>query len=133
MMVEAHINDETFKKTVFFTIKLRNLNKDYVVSSEQFDEGKVAFMPMTNLPNIVPTKPYPYRVAKYSTFNWDCITMPTMLEKPQTRLNTVLLSLSSRCTNKQMGFAFMKMLCYDTTIQQEWLKVILVLHHYSQS
>ena len=67
-------------------------------------------------------KPYPYRVAKYSTFNWDCITMPTMLEKPQTRLNTVLLSLSSRCTNKQMGFAFMKMLCYDTTIQQEWLK-----------
>lgn len=118
---EAHINDETFKKTINFYIKLRNLNKDYVVSSEQFDEGKVAFMHMT-LAQYRTYKPYPYRVAKYSTFNWDCITMPTMLEKPQTRLNTVLLSLSSRCTNKQMGFAFMKMLCYDTTIQQEWLK-----------
>ncbi len=118
---EAHINDETFKKTINFYIKLQNLNKGYQVSSKDFDEGKVAFMPMT-LAQYRTYKPYPYRVAKYSTFNWDCITMPTMLKRPQTRLNTILLSLSSRCTNKQMGFAFMKMLCDDTTIQQEWLK-----------
>ncbi len=47
--------------------KFYNLQKAFKVSADDFDQGKVAFLPMT-LAQYRTYKPYPYRIARYSSF-----------------------------------------------------------------
>ena len=62
-------------KALGLITQLKALNGNYEVTMKDFDEGKVAFIPMS-LAMYRTYKPYPYHVAKYSTFSWSCVTMP---------------------------------------------------------
>ena len=55
------------KKALSLITQLKALNGNYDVTSKDFDEGKVAFLPMS-LATYRTYKPYPYHIAKYSTF-----------------------------------------------------------------
>ena len=70
------------KESLTFLQKLEDLNKNYKVSSKDFDQGKVAFYPMT-LAQYRTYKPYPYHVSKYSNFTWTCIPMPAKSKRPR--------------------------------------------------
>ena len=41
--------------------------------SEDFDQGKVAFCPLT-FAQYRTYQPYPYRISKYTSFKWSCIS-----------------------------------------------------------
>ena len=80
-----------------FMSKLETLNQHYQVTSNDFDEGKVAFYPMS-LAQYRTYKPYPYHVAKYSSFSWTCISMPTASpEVYGTQVKTSLFAMSASC------------------------------------
>ncbi len=67
-------NDKVYE-AVEFTRKLEELNKGQSVNSAMFDKGMVAFCPM-KFSEYRTYKPYPWRVKKYTNFEWDCIPMP---------------------------------------------------------
>lgn len=101
-----------------FMSKLDMLSQHYKVTSHDFDEGRVAFYPMS-LAQYRTYKPYPYHVAKYSSFSWTCIPMPTADSKVMgTQVKTSLFGMSSNTKQEKLAWEFMLLLSQDKESQQ---------------
>ena len=106
---QVDLNNETTAETVAFMRRLNALNTEKV-TAEMFDKGQVAFQPM-NYSDYRTYMPYPWRVKKYSTFEWDCLTMPAGANGGNiSQIDTLMLGLSSRSKNQAMAWEFMKLL-----------------------
>lgn len=122
---KCFIDQSSVKSAIGFYRRLNDLNKGHVVTSEEFDKGFVAFSPLS-LSVYRTYKPYPWRVKKYSTFEWDCLKMPTVSKnKGSAQVSTLLMGMSAKSYNKSQAWDLLKELCHDTTTQQS-------LTHYSQ-
>lgn len=110
-----NINDNIIE-AISFLRKLNNLH-DERITSEMFDKGYVAFCPM-DYSNYRTYMPYPWRVKKYSNFQWDCITMPQGINGNNTSLiNTLSLGVLSNSKHKDLAFEFIQSLSYDIEYQ----------------
>ena len=106
------------KESLTFLQKLEELNKNYKVSSKDFDQGKVAFYPMT-LAQYRTYKPYPYHVSKYSNFTWTCIPMPAKSKTTKaTLVTTTSFAMSARTPHSKLAWELMQLLTEDPEIQQ---------------
>ena len=106
------------KESLTFLQKLEELNKNYKVSSKDFDQGKVAFYPMT-LAQYRTYKPYPYHVSKYSNFTWTCIPMPAKSKTTKaTLVTTTSFAMSARTPHSKLAWELMQVLTEDPEIQQ---------------
>lgn len=113
------ITTNEMRQGLSFLSKLNALNNNYQVSSDDFDQGKVAFYPVT-LAQYRTYKPYPYHVAKYSNFSWTCIQMPSESpDYPATQVQTSLFTMSSKTKHPDLVWDLMKILSNDKAIQQE--------------
>lgn len=64
-------------------------------------------------------KPYPYHVAKYSSFSWSCVTMPASSEDGDaTQVATSLYAMSLKTKHRTLAWEFLQLLCTDEDIQQ---------------
>ncbi|AXQ77726.1 extracellular solute-binding protein [Streptococcus chenjunshii] len=107
------------RKALSFISKLEALTDNIKVSSEDFDQGKVAFYPMT-LAQYRTYKPYPYHVAKYSSFSWTCIQMPAEEKNDNaTEIQTSLFAMSAKTRHSDLVWDFLKILSSRSEIQQE--------------
>ena len=115
----VNIDSVEMHQALSFISKLDSLNQRYKVTSNDFDEGKVAFYPMS-LAQYRTYKPYPYHVAKYSRFSWTCIPMPAAKAGiPATQVKTSLFAISSKTKQDKLAWEFMKLLCQNHKNQQE--------------
>lgn len=94
----CYLNQKDVKNAISFVQKIYNLNQGYTVTSQDFDMGKVAFAPMS-FAEYRTYKPYPYRVKKYSQFEWDCIQMPGADENNSSEVSSLLMGISSRTSH----------------------------------
>ena len=116
---QIRFNTLEMRKALSFEQQLMKLNGNSLVTSEDFDEGKVAFKPMS-VAEYRTYRPYPYRIAKYSTFKWKCIELPVNARaKAETPVETSLFAMSSQSRHKELSWEFLQLLCLDETIQQE--------------
>lgn len=115
---ECFIDQSSVKSAIEFYRRLNDLNKGHVVTSEEFDKGLVAFSPLS-LSVYRTYKPYPWRVKKYSTFEWDCLKMPTVSKnKGSAQVSTLLMGMSAKSYHKSQAWNLLKELCHDTITQQ---------------
>lgn len=115
---ECFLDQATVKSAIEFYRKLNNLNNGHTVTSEEFDKGLVAFSPLS-LSVYRTYKPYPWRVKKYSTFEWDCLKMPTVSKhKGSAQVSTLLMGMSAKSYHKAQAWELLKELCHDTTTQE---------------
>jgi multiple sugar transport system substrate-binding protein len=115
----SNLNQSDVREALAYIQKLKDLNKGYQVSSEDFDKGNVAFCPLT-FAQYRTYQPYPYRVSKYSTFKWSCLAMPGTTDNQKTsQIATSLIAVSSKTTQQQLAFEFLETLTIDQDIQQE--------------
>lgn len=115
---QCFINQTSVKDSIHFLEKLQQLNRGYLVSADDFDQGVVAFAPM-QLSQYRTYKPYPWRVKKYSNFEWDCLQMPKISDdQGHSQTSTLLMGLSAYTQQEDLSWEFLKMLCYDESIQQ---------------
>ena len=108
------------KESLTFLQKLEELNKNYKVSSKDFDQGKSLY-PMT-LAQYRTYKPYPYHVSKYSNFTWTCILC--LLSQKTTRrplVTTTSFAMSARSPHSKLAWELMQLLTEDPEIQQTLL------------
>lgn len=106
------------KEALSFMTRLNALSGNYQVTSDDFDQGKVAFFPMS-LAQYRTYMPYPYHVAKYSNFSWTCIQMPAQVSVINaTRVDTSLFSISSQSRHEQLAWEFLQFVTSSPTIQQ---------------
>lgn len=118
----ANFTSSKVRKALTMIEKLNVLSGNYKPGSDDFDKGKVAFLPMT-LAQYRTYKSYPYHVAKYSAFSWTCIKMPSESKKIcGTNSETSLFAVSSQSHRKKLAWKFVKLLCCDKKVQQYLLK-----------
>lgn len=118
----SYFADPRMEETVKFMIELRNIHKGYEVNPKDFDMGKVVFRPFT-FSEYRTYKPYPWRIKKYTSFEWECIKMPAGPSGGNISiLNTLLIGMSSRTKNSELAWELMKSICYDKITQQMILK-----------
>ena len=117
----CYLDKKEVKEALSYLTKINELSKGYQISSEDFDQGKVAFCPLT-LAQYRTYQPYPYRISKYTSFRWSCIPMPgTKTNTVTTHLDTSLIGMSSQTKHSQMAWEFLKTLTMDEDIQQSLL------------
>ena len=71
----CYLADEKVEPALVFIEKLQEINKEYRVTTNDFDLGNVVFQPMS-FSEYRAYKPYPLSIKKYSGFEWECIPMP---------------------------------------------------------
>lgn len=113
----SHFGDPRVEAAVRFIKDLTFTNQGYTVTSKEFDKGKVAFRPLA-FSEYKTYKPYPWRIKKYSDFEWDCIKMPSGPDGGNhSELDTLLMGIGSRTGKEQLAWEFLKSLCYDEETQ----------------
>ena len=118
----SHFADVKMEETLRFMMDLRAIEKGREVTARDFDTGKVAFRPFT-FAEYRTYKPYPWRIKKYTSFEWDCIKLPAGPSgRNTTTLGTLLVGISERSSQKELAWKFLKRLCYDYAQQQVVLK-----------
>lgn len=119
---ESYFGDARVEQAVNFVKKLNSLNNSYQVTSQVFDNGKVAFRPLS-FSEYRTYKPYPWSIRKYSNFEWDCIKLPAGPNgKSVSQLNTLLMGISSRTKHERLSWEFLKLLTYDEETQKNVFK-----------
>ena len=89
------------------------------VTRDDFDGGKVAFMPLP-FTEYRTYKTYPYKIKKYTKFQWDCITLPAGKDGSNTSvINTLLMGISNHTDKERLAWEFLKLLTYDEEIQMD--------------
>ena len=116
---ECYLTGDNVGTALSFLEKLKALNGSYNVSGRDFDLGNVAFQPML-FSGYRAYKPYPLRVKKYSSFEWECIPMPAgPLGDNISALDTLLIGMNEKTKYPQYAWDFIKILTCDPKIQSE--------------
>lgn len=115
----SYFNSDKVRQALTMMEKLYNLQKDYKVTADDFDKGKVAFLPMT-LAQYRTYESYPYRVSRYSSFSWTCIRMPGATpDINSTYVNTSMVAMSSQSTHPLLSWKLVKFLSNNGDVQQK--------------
>ena len=115
----CYLAEENVLQAVQFAEKLEELNGGYNVSARDFDEGRVAFQPLL-YSEYRAYQPYPWRVKKYSAFQWDCVSMPAGPSGSNiSELHTMMLGISSRTRHEELAWEFCKLLSINEDVQRK--------------
>ncbi len=115
---DSSLDDERFAEAMRFVRRLNDTCQNFQVSANDFDLGKVVFRPLT-FSDYRTYMPYPWRIKKYSDFEWTCIPMPAGPSGDNTSsMETLLMGISARTTKKKESWEFLKMLTMDEEIQE---------------
>lgn len=91
-----------------FMKELLALNQGENVTQEDFDAGKVAFMPLT-FAEYRTYKTYPYKIKKYTNFQWDCTTFPGRTKGDNvSKVDALLLGINHDSKEKGLAWEFLK-------------------------
>ena len=111
--------DERVQAAVRFAKSLTDLNGGYTVTARDFDLGRVAFRPFL-FSEYRAYQPYPWRVRKYSGFEWDCVCMPAGPDGDNvSELRTMLLGISARSGHRELAWELARLLSADDAVQSE--------------
>lgn len=133
---ESYFNDDKVTEAVRFTKQISDLSQMRKVTKDDFDAGNVAFMPLP-FTEYRTYKTYPYKIKKYTKFQWDCITMPAGADGGNTSvIDTLLMGISSNTNQERLAWEFLKLLTYDEEIQMDLFRYsqgVSVLKEVTQS
>lgn len=116
---QAYFTDVAVVDAIRFTKQINDLNQGYKVTQDDFDHGKVAFMPL-QFAEYRTYKTYPYKIKKYMNFQWDCITMPAGKDGGNiSEVNTLLMGINSHTQHEDLIWEFLKLLTNDKETQMD--------------
>ena len=117
----ADFTDSRMEEVMRFMLELHAVSGGQEVTAKDFDMGRVAFRPFT-FAEYRTYKPYPWRIKKYSTFEWDCIKLPAGPSGSNSSIMQVMLvGISARSSEPRLAWEFLKTVCYDPAIQEMML------------
>ncbi|MBO5093202.1 MAG: extracellular solute-binding protein [Lachnospiraceae bacterium] len=133
---ESYFNDDKVTEAVRFAKQISDLSQMRKVTKDDFDAGNVAFMPLP-FTEYRTYKTYPYKIKKYTKFQWDCITLPAGKSGGNTSvIDTLLMGISSNTNQERLAWEFLKLLTYDEEIQMDLFRYsqgVSVLKEVTQS
>ncbi len=116
---DCSLTSEGMSETLRYLRRLEALNGGQSVTQQDYSNGKVAFLPLT-FAEYRTYKTYPYKIRKYAHFQWDCLTMPAGYSGDNVSgVDSLLIGISKRSTNRTLAWEFLKLLTSDTDIQTD--------------
>ena len=116
---QLSFTDSRVLDTIKYIKRLNDLNQGQSVTQEDFNEGGVAFMPLT-FAEYRTYKTYPYRIKKYTRFQWDCITFPAGREGENiSKVDALLMGINSKTKHERLAWEFLKQLTYTEEMQMD--------------
>lgn len=111
-------DEAVLKEAIDYMKAIQNLNRGTVVNTYDFSQGNVGFKAFS-LAEFRAYKPYPYKVKKYSDFDWGAIPYPREEDGTgKSRLYTVQWGMSSRSKEKDLAWDFIRFVSEDARVQQ---------------
>ena len=98
-----------------------NDQSTFNVTSQLFDKGRVAFMPL-GLAQYRTYTSYPFHITRNNAFLWKCTKMPGVKSTKATPIETTMFAISSKAKNPKGAWEFMKLLCTNKSVQKEVMK-----------
>ena len=98
-----------------------NDQSTFNVTSQLFDKGRVAFMPL-GLAQYRTYTSYPFHITRNNAFLWKCTKMPGVKRTKATPIETTMFAISSKAKNTKGAWEFMKLLCTNKSVQREVMK-----------
>lgn len=119
---KVNFTNESIKSSLKFMKELNRLNNGINVTQADFDAGNVAFMPLT-FAEYRTYKTYPYKIKKYSNFQWDCITFPARNKGENiSKVDALLIGMSHDTKEKETAWEFIKELTFSKESQLDIFK-----------
>jgi len=113
------LSDAKVQAAIGFADRLKALNEGYSVTARDFDVGRVAFCPLL-YSEYRAYQPYPWRVKKYSAFQWDCVSMPAGASGSNvSEIHTMMLGISSRTRHEELAWELCKLLSINEEVQRK--------------
>ncbi len=123
----ARLFDDAGKKSFFsnpnvvesvrFMQNLTSLTEEQIFTQQDFDEGKVAFMPLSFAEYRMYTS-YPYKITKNLDYEWRYLTMPAGFAGSNvSEMDTLLMGISAYTKHAQYAYELLKTFVYDNEIQ----------------
>lgn len=114
---EAVLTDSKVAEAVKYVRSINDLYNGEKLSQEDFNGGRVAFMPLT-FAEYRTYKTYPYKIRKYANFQWDCLTMPAGGQGGNiSQVDSLLMGISANTREEKLAWEFLKLLTYDEEMQ----------------
>ena len=116
---EARFANQAVYDSLRFYRQIQELSRGQKVTQDDYNNGKVAFMPLT-FAEYRTYKTYPYKIKKYTTFQWDCTTFPKGADGDNTsEVGALLIGISNRTEKEQLAWEFLKHLTYSEEMQMD--------------
>jgi len=117
----AHFEGLDLEAAIHFVRSLQELNQGYRPTARDFDLGHIAFRPLT-FAEYRTYQPYPWRVKKYSSFDWDVVPFPAgPAGQNLSHVDTMLMGISRHSKNPQLAWELLKTFSYNREVQQSIL------------
>ncbi|MCH3920163.1 MAG: extracellular solute-binding protein [Sphaerochaeta sp.] len=115
----AFLTDSRFVDSVRFLQRLRAIVPEQILSQRDFDQGCIAFMPIS-FAQFRSYTSYPYTVSKEREYRWQFTTMPAGPKGDNvSRLETVLMAVSNSSSHAKLAYDFLMTCTYDSEIQMQ--------------
>lgn len=114
----AHFEGPDLEAAIHFIRSLQELNQGYRPTARDFDLGHIAFRPLT-FAEYRTYQPYPWRVKKYSSFDWDVVPFPAgPAGQNLSHVDTMLMGISKHSKNPQLAWELLKTFSYNQDVQK---------------
>ena len=114
----AHFEGPDLEAAIHFIRSLLELNQGYRPTARDFDLGHIAFRPLT-FAEYRTYQPYPWRVKKYSSFDWDVVPFPAgPAGQNLSHVDTMLMGISRHSKNPQLAWELLKTFSYNQDVQK---------------
>ena len=117
---KANINNDSVRQALRNMQELREYDQAFYPFTDTtgFDSGKVAFAPMSYA-EYKTYNPYPWKVRKYSSFNWSVLPMPASQSGGSSaNLDSLMMGISSTTDHPNEAWQLLKLFVQDEETQQ---------------
>lgn len=113
---KVSLMDPAFVQALTFTEKLNHLCQDMEKGSDPFSEGKAAFAVMS-FADYRTYAPYPWKIKRLSSFEWDVLPLPGM-EEAIGEVQSIQMAISSHSGHPRESWKLLQTLCLDPDVQE---------------
>lgn len=116
---ECYVSDPAVEEAVRFVERLNGLNEGVSVTAQDFDLGRVAFQPLL-FSEYRTYSPYPWRIKKYTGFEWECLPMPAGPSGGNiSELDVLFMGIGARCKNPGLAWELLKLMTCEPSVQEQ--------------
>ncbi len=118
--LSVDINNDSVRQALRYMQTIQEYDQNYYpfTAKNGFDSGKVAFAPMSYA-EYKTYSPYPWKVRKYSSFEWSMLPMPgTLQSRSSVNLESLMMGISATSAHPKEAWELLKLFTADSAIQQ---------------